>query len=54
MGIDNVEALTGDESLPTQQERAQEKYPDHIPEAALANYLAGWEIWDKNGKRRRK
>lgn len=31
------------------QLRAQQMYPNHHPETALANFLAGKEIWDSNG-----
>lgn len=33
----------------TEQQKAELTYPNHSPEAALANYRAGHEVWDTNG-----
>lgn len=49
MGINNIGVLKGDDDKPTEQEKAEIAYPNHSPEAALANYKAGREIWDTNG-----
>lgn len=45
-GCDGWRTIQG----PTEeQERAELAYPHHSPEAALANYRAGREVWDTNG-----
>lgn len=33
----------------TEQQWAELAYPNHSPEAALANYRAGRQVWDTNG-----
>lgn len=33
----------------SEQVKAQVAYPNHSPEAALANYKAGREVYDTNG-----
>lgn len=59
MGINNVGVLKGDDDDSikgkgrhvelSEQEWAQLAYPNHSPEAALANYKAGREVYDTNG-----
>lgn len=57
MGINNIGVLKGDDDEPEETftenleelAKAQAAYPNHSPEAALANYKAGREIWDTNG-----
>lgn len=33
----------------TEQQKAEQMYPNHHPETALANFKAGKEVWDTNG-----
>jgi RecJ-like exonuclease len=37
------------EEVNEEQKKAEEIYPHHHPETALANYKAGHEVWDSNG-----
>jgi hypothetical protein len=58
MGINGLNVLKGDDDEPDpeqeikdaiEQVKAELLYPNHSPEAALANYRAGRQVYDTNG-----